>query len=221
MRLVSRFKIYNKNDAAAEANENAQTNFYNTLTSNYSQDFGDFENVEQGLLSKLQPIVNAGPGQYGFDQTEDTAMRGADIDSDAAAAQSAQQATQRQITAANGGADLMPTGAADELREEGDVNAAQKLSSDMNSITQAGYQAGQQNYENALSGEESVMGMMNPNSFASAATSGGSSATSAVNADTNAQEASDSWMTMVGGALGGVSGALTSRTLPKPPKPAG
>ncbi len=98
------------------------------------------------------------------------------------------------------------------------MQAAQKLSSDENQITQAGYQAGQQNYEGALGAEENVVGMMNPNAFAGAATSGGSAATSAVNAETEAEEAGNSWMSLIGGALGGVTGALTSWGLGKIPK---
>lgn len=211
MRWVSKVRIVNKNDEAADANQQAQTAFYNTLTQNYSNDFSQFEGAVNSLQSKLQPIVNAGPGQYGFDATEDAALRGAAVSNDAASASNAEQAANQQITAQNGGASLMPTGAAEELKEQSDVASAQKLSSDENAITQAGYAAGQQNYEGALSEEENTLGLMNPNTFAGAATSGGNAATGAVNAATNAAEASDSWMQMVGGALGGVAGALTSK----------
>lgn len=215
MRWVSTRTYLNKNDSAAKENQEAQMNFYNTLTSNYNTDFGQFEGAEKNLMSKLDPIVNAGPGQYGYDKTQDAAIRGAAIEADAAAAHNAQQAVNQQITASNGGAALMPTGAQDQLREEGDVAAAQKLSSDMNTVTQQGYQQGAQNYRDALSAEENTVGMMNPNAFAGAATSGGNSSTSAVNAATNAAAASDSWMSMVGGALGGATGALTSWAMPK------
>jgi len=217
MRWKSKFTITNKNDAAAQANQDAQTAFYEQLAANYGKDFGDFEGTKDSLLAKIQPIIDAGPGQYGFAAPEDAAIRGAAIDADAASAQNAQVATQQQIKAQNGGADLIPTGAADELRQQGDVDAAKKLSSDQNTITQAGYKAGQENYEGALTADENVLGMMNPNAFAGATTSGGSSATGAVNAATNAAAASDSWMSLAGGALGGVSGALTLGALSKPP----
>jgi hypothetical protein len=205
VKWITRTSFVNK--GGADENEQAQANFYNTLTTNYNTDFGQFEGLTQGLLSKLEPIVNAGPGQYGFDATEDSAIRSSAINADAAAAQNAEEATNKQIIASNGGADLMPTGAQEQLREEGNVSAAQKLASDMSQITQAGYQAGQQNYNTALGAEENVMGLMNPNSYASSAVSGGSAATGAVNAE---MAADDSWMNMVGGALGGAAGAFTS-----------
>ncbi len=111
VRWVSKKKIVNKNDSAAESNEQAQQQFYTTLTKNYNTDFGQFEGATDGLISKLTPIVNAGPGQYGFDATEDAAIRGQAITNDAAAAQNAEQAANQQITAQNGGAAVMPTGA--------------------------------------------------------------------------------------------------------------
>lgn len=211
MRWISNTRITNKNDAAAQANQAAQTAFYSTLTANYNKDFGDFEGAVNGLQAKLKPIIDAGPGQYGFATPEDAAFRSAAISNDAAAASNSEQAVNQQITAENGGADLMPTGAKEELRQQADVAAAQKTASDQNTITRAGYQAGKENYDTALSAEESTLGLMNPNAFAGAATSGGSSATGAVNAATNAAEASMGWAQMVGGALGGVSGALTSK----------
>jgi hypothetical protein len=208
MRWVNPVRIVNKNDEAADANQQAQTAFYNTLTANYNTDFSQFEGAVNGLQSKLQPIINAGPGQYGFDAQENNALMSSAISNDAASATNAEQAANQQITAANGGSNLVPTGAAEELKQQTDVSSAQKLSSDENTITQAGYAAGQQNYDTALGAEESTLGLMNPNSFAGAASSGGGAATGAVNAATNAAESSDSWMQMVGGALGGVGSVL-------------
>ena len=179
------------------------------MTQNYDTDFGQFEGATKSLMSQLNPIVSAGPDQYGYDPAEDASLRSTAISSDAAAASSAEAAANEQITASNGGAALTPTGAQEELKQQTDVNAAQKEASDLQSVTQSGYKQGTQNYDTALSAEENTLGLMNPNTFASSATSGGGAATGAVNAATNAAEASDSWMGMVGGALGGVAGALT------------
>jgi hypothetical protein len=208
VRWISTFKVINKNDSAADANQAAQTQFYQDLSANYNTDFGQFEGAMTTFQSLVQPIVNAGPGQYGFDPTEDAAIRGSSINADAAAAANSEQAANEQITASNGGAAVTPTGAQEELKEQGDVAAAQKVATDQNTITQAGYQAGQQNYDTALTAEQNALGLMNPNNFASSATSSGNAATGAVNAATNAAEASDSWTQIVGGALGGVGTAL-------------
>jgi hypothetical protein len=201
-------RFLNKDDGAAEANQQAQTQFYSTLASNYNTDFGQFEGAMNNFNAKLDPIINAGPGQYGFDATQDAAIRGAAIDNDAAAGKNAAQATEQRITAANGGADLMPTGATEQLRQEGNMAAAQKTASDQNAITQAGYKAGQDDWKKALGYKEDALSLMNPNAFAGSATGAGNAATGAVNADVNAQQASTSWAGALGGALGSAAGGL-------------
>ncbi len=207
----SRRKAQNKNDSAANANQTAQTNFYNTLTQNYNQQYGQWTDQMGKLNSVISPILNAGPGQYGFAPGEDAAIRGGAITADAAAATNAEAATNRQITAENGGASLMPTGAADELKQQSDVAAAQKTASDQNTITEAGYAQGNANYNGALSADEFALGSMNPNAFAGAASSGGSAATGAVNAATNADAASMSWLGALGSAAGGIGGGLAQK----------
>ncbi len=210
MRWAARTRYNNKNDSAANANQTAQTNFYNTLTQNYNQQYGQWTDQMGKLNSVISPILNAGPGQYGFAPGEDAAIRGGAITADAAAATNAEAATNRQITAENGGASLMPTGAADELTQQSDVAAAQKTASDQNTITEAGYAQGNANYNGALSADEFALGSMNPNAFAGAASSGGSAATGAVNAATNADAASMSWLGALGSAAGGAVGGWAS-----------
>jgi hypothetical protein len=205
MQWIRQTRFVNK--GGADQNQQAQEAFYNQLTASYQTDFGQFESLTSSLLSKIQPIINAGPGQYGFDPTEDASLRSTAENADAAATHNAQVAANQQITAANGGAAVVPTGAEEQLQQEADLAGAQKLSSDEQAITQAGYAQGVQNYQTALGQEDAVMGLENPNNFAGAATSGGQAATSATQV---AVEADDSWMNMVGGALGGAAGALTS-----------
>jgi hypothetical protein len=210
MKHLRTVRFINKNDDAADANQASQTAFYNQLTANYSSDYTDFEGAEKTLQSQLQPIVAAGPSQDGFSAAETNSLDSTAISTGAAAATNAEQAANQQITASNGGAALMPTGAQDQLKQEADITSAQNLSSNLQGIQQAGYTQGVQNYDTALSAESGVLGLMNPNSYAGAATGAGSAATGAVNAATSAAQASDSWMSLVGGALGGATGALTS-----------
>jgi hypothetical protein len=214
MKLIWKSKRF-LNKVDADQNATAQANFYTQLTANYNTDFGQFESVSQNLLKQLQPIVAAGPSQYGFSTAEDANLRSTATTADAAAVKNAQIAANQQITASNGGAKLMPTGAADQLKQEADVAGAQKLSSDEEGITAAGYTQGVQNYDTALGAEGSVMGLMNPNNFAGAANQGGSSANGAIEAAT---QADDGWMSMIGGLAGGTASALTSWGL-KPPAP--
>jgi hypothetical protein len=210
---INNFELVMKVDA--DANANAQTAFYTQLTSSYTSDYNQFESVTSNLLNQIQPIVNAGPSQYGFAPAEDATLRSTATDADAAATQNAKVAANQQITAANGGAAVTPTGGAEELTEQADQAGAQKLSSDQLGITAAGYAQGTQNYSTALGQEDDVMGLMNPNSFAGAATGGGNAATGAVNA---AETADNSWETMVGAGLG-AAGAVFGGAFKAPSAP--
>lgn len=197
MQWINRFQLKCKVDA--DANANAQTAFYNQLTASYTSDYNQFQSVTSNLLSQIKPIVDAGPSQYGFAPAEDATLRSTATNADAAATQNAKVAANQQITAANGGSSLTPTGGAEQLTEEANLAGAQKLSSDQLGITAAGYAQGTQNYQTALGQEDDVMGLMNPNSFAGSATGGGNAATSAVN---SAENADNSWETMLGAGLG-------------------
>ena len=49
---------------------NSQQNFYNTLSSDYSQQFANQNAILSTLQSSLNPIVQAGPNQFGFSTAE-------------------------------------------------------------------------------------------------------------------------------------------------------
>lgn len=194
------------NKGGADSNEKAQENFYNTLTQSYQKDYGNFEDLTKSLMDTIQPIINAGPDQYGFSKAEDSTLRSTAENSDAVAAQNAQIAANKQIVAANGGSSTVPTGAEEELKQQADVAAAQKLASDEQTISKAGYEKGYQTWQTALGQEDTALGLEDPTRYAGAATEGGNAATNAVNAAT---QADSGWMSMVGSALGGAASVFS------------
>lgn len=201
-------RFLNKSDSAATDNEEAQTNYYNTLTSNYSSDYSQFEGLQSSLMNTLSPIVNAGPSQYGFSTGETNALNSSAINAGAASTNNAQVAANQQIIAANGGSAAVPTGAQEELMQQADLSGAQSTASALNNIQLEGYQQGTTNYNNALSGEMSILSADNPNAWASSTTSAGSAATGSVNALTSAEEADNSWETALSGAIGGIGSTV-------------
>jgi hypothetical protein len=207
MQWISRIRFINKD---ADDNAAAQTAFYTTVTANYNADYSQFEDLTGSLEKQLQPIIAAGAEQYGFSATQDAAIRTQATETDAAAARNSEQATNQQITASEGGADLLPTGAQEQLRQQGNVAAAQKNASDQNAVTQEGYAQGALNYNNAVADQTKVLGMIDPNSDANSVSTAGNAANGAISAETAADSG---WMSMVGGALGGVTGALTTKAL--------
>jgi hypothetical protein len=195
----SRIRILCKEDD----NSRAQADFYKTMTANYNTEFGEQQNIMSSLLTKLQPIVAAGAGQYGYDTTEDASLRSTATDTDAKAFSDQGVKLDNQMAAQNGGVDgAVPTGAKEQLKQQLGVEQAKKISSDQQAITQAGYDKGATDYNNAVAGEENVMTQVNPSSAANAVSSAGDAATGAEKA---ANESANGWMTLAGTALGGAA----------------
>ena len=186
-----------------DANSRAQAAFYNTMTQNYNTLFGEQQNIMASLQAKLQPTIAAGPDQYGYDETLDSSLRSNATDTDTKAFSDQAVKLDNQMTAQNGGVDgAVPTGAKEQLKQQLAVDQAKKISSDEQSITQAGYAKGNTDYTNALSAEEGVLGQLNPSANANSVSSAGEAATSAQKV---ANEASNGWMSLVGTALGGAA----------------
>jgi hypothetical protein len=192
--------------ADAKANQQAQTAFYNTMTQQQATAFAENQDLYKTVKSVTEPIVQAGPNQYGFTPAEDQLLRG-QISSSASQAEAnsinAEQLRERQQA---GGASLLPTGATAQLATDVNVLGEQQKATNLTNERLAGYQAGNQNYLqalNALTGEQNIV---NPTSYASAATGAGNAATGAVN---TLDSERTTFQGVVGGLLGGVGSVLS------------
>ena len=204
IQFKSRVRILCKEDD----NSRAQAAFYATQKTNYNTQFAEQQNIQNSLLAKMQPIVAAGPGQYGYDATEDTALRASATDTDAKAFSDQSVKLDNQFTAQNGGVSgATPTGARDQLKQQLAVDAAKKNCSDQQGITLAGYNQGSSNYKDAVSGEEGIMGQNNSSTAANAVSTAGQASTSAT---TEANNAGNAWMTLAGAAIGGGASVLSA-----------
>jgi hypothetical protein len=191
----------------AEANAQAQQQFYSTLTANYNKEFAQWTQVLNGFQSQLKPIIDAGIGQFGLTPGEETALR-TDVSNQTTKAFNDQRAAlQNRIAQQGGGEDFMPSGAKEQLQEELANNQARESSELNTGITKAGYDLGRQNFLTAMGMENSVLNAMNPNAFAGAATGAGNAATNAINvANTTSL---GGWGGIIGGVLNAGVGALT------------
>lgn len=188
----------------AKANEKAQTEFYNQLTQQQNTAFGEQQDLLNSIKAVSLPILQKGPNAYGFTPEEDALLRGG-IESTGAQATTnavnAQELRERQL---GGGAQVLPSGAAATLelqaRELGGQNTANQLTQER----LAGYQAGQQRYSQALAALSGNASLLNPTSYAGAATGAGESATGAV------KLADSERSNLLSSILGGVVGAGTS-----------
>lgn len=185
-----------------------QNAFYQQLSNEYSQVFGQQQSALKQLQSNLSPILNAGPNQNGFSQAETTSLNTSAKDQVATNYQQAQQAVQGQFANQGGGNVYVPQGAETQLAGQFASSAAQQLSTEQNQITQAGFNAGSQNYWNAENALNGVAAQYNANGTAGAANSAGSEVGQTAQDIT---QSNNGWMNAVGGALGGIGGAAIGK----------
>lgn len=188
-----------------ESLEASQASYYQTLQQQASAEFGQSSKIFQDLTSTFEPILAAGPGQTGYTTGEVNNLNSIAATTQGQAYSTSEQAINRQLAATGAG---LPSGVATKVRTGLAGSSAQNLASEQQTIQQNNYAQGNQNWltaAQALSGATGVYGTAN--GAAGAANQGGSAASETANEI--AQE-SNSWMSLVGGALGGATSALTS-----------
>lgn len=185
---------------------NGQQSFANTLQGDYGTTFANQQSMLNNLTNSLTNTVKGGPGQYGYSAQEDTGLRTQADSGTAAAYKNAKEATGEAAAAAGGGNAVLPTGASSQTNEQLAQSAAQQQSNQQLGITNAGYQQGEQNYQNAVNGLDTVASLENPNGTASAANTGAANAFGSANTVSQQQNAANPW-NIAGGILGGAASA--------------
>ncbi|MBS1816212.1 MAG: hypothetical protein JSS87_15180 [Acidobacteria bacterium] len=184
-----------------------QKEFGQTLQNDYGSTFANQQNVLGSLNKTLQPIVEAGVGQYGFTNAEDAAMRTQASSGTAQQYQNARRAIGQAQAAQGGGNEFLPTGSNAQVNATLARGAAQQESGQQLGITSKGYKQGRQNFMNAVNAEQGVANTYNPQSFISGAQNGISSAYDMESKNKQLNDAANPW-TSVGGLLGGVAGSF-------------
>lgn len=184
-----------------------ESQFTNQLQSNYTSQFQGQKAILGQLSAAFEPIVAKGPSQYGFAPAEDSALRTQATEGTAQQYQNAKQATGEALASAGGGNSVLPTGTAAGLQANNAVAAAGQESQQLLGITNAGYQQGNQNFNNAAAGLSGVASQMQPLGYAGAATSASGQAFS--EADTVNQEEQAAKQQMWS-TIGGIAGAGAS-----------
>lgn len=183
----------------------AQTNFFNELTSEHQTDFAEFQGILGQLTAAFSPILAAGPDQHGFGAAETTALHTDATDRVAGDVKNAQQFVQGEF---GGGDSFIPQG--QEEREMRKVaTAGVKESADLETqITENDFATGRANYWEAASALAGAAGLTNPVGSAEVANSAGKDASDTANEI--AQE-DNSWFAPVMSAVGGIAGAAIGK----------
>ncbi len=188
---------------------NSQQNFTNQLMSNYSQQFQNQNAILGTLQNSLNPIVQAGPNQFGFSTAETNNLNAQALQGTGQQYANASKALGQQQAAQGGGNSYLPTGAQAQQQAGLAAGAANQASNQLLGIQQAGYQQGYNQYQSAVGQLGGVAGMYNPNGVASGANSAGGVANSEANQVAQLNNEASPW-NLVGGLLGGAASTVAS-----------
>src|SRR5277367_736247 len=87
--------------ASQEGLAGSESQFMNTLQSNYATNFQEQQSVLNHLNGVLSPILEAGPNQTGFSASENAALNTQAIDSTGAAAANTERAIGNETAGRN------------------------------------------------------------------------------------------------------------------------
>lgn len=183
--------------------EASQAKFYDTLTAQYQQVFGEHQQIIGELRKAFEPILAKGPNQRGFSDAERTDLHTQSNEGVARNFQHAKTELNENL-AARGGDDFIPSGSDNQMR--GDLSgfaAAQQSGEDLQ-IDEADWAAGHENWKFATGVLGGVASELNPTGLANAATGAGSAA--AETANQIAMADNSVWSSVIGG-LSGIAGA--------------
>lgn len=185
---------------------NNQVNVTKDITGQMSTIFGDNQNILGSLTTSLSPIVSAGPNQYGFNPTEDAALRTQTTDQNAAANQTATNAVRSELAGEGGGTAYLPSGSEASIEATLAQTEAQKQADAQLGITSAGYAQGNKNYEEAVNELPTATAQIeNPEIGAENAANSAAGAQS--EAGNQITQANDAWVAPVAGLIGSVASA--------------
>jgi hypothetical protein len=183
-----------------------QAAYYSVLTSQAQQEFGNSSKIFQDLTSTFEPILKAGPGQEGFTTGELNNLNSIAATTQGKSYATTEQAVNRQLAAT--GAGMLPSGVATQIRTGLAGSAAQNLAGEQQQIKQQDYNVGHENWLTAAQALSGSTAVYNPATGAAGAANQGGSAAAQTAEDISAQN--NSWESLVGGVLGGVSSAVGS-----------
>jgi hypothetical protein len=193
----------------------SQQQMYQTLNQNYATTFGQDQAITSALTAQFQPILAAGPSQTGFSQGELTNLNTAATENVAQNYAAAQKATAQVLAARGGGNDLLPSSTSAQLIAQNTNLAAQQRAAAQNTIQQANYAQGYQNWTQAASVLSNTAQLINPLGYAGQATGAGTAAANTANQI--AQQNNSIWNAAIG-ALGSVGGMATGSFLSRVPQ---
>ena len=189
--------------------QNAQMGYMGQAAAQSSAIFGADSQVYNSLMATFAPIVAAGASQEGFSPAEKANLNSEAITETGQSYKNAKEAVGEAQSSVGGGNTSLPSGTQTgedlQLAESG----ANQTASELGQITQADYQTGRQNYQQAVQGELAAPNVFNGSTAATNAVT--NSSTAAGNTANQIAQQNNSWAQAVTGALGGIAGAAIGK----------
>lgn len=173
--------------------------------------FGAANQVFNNIVNSVQKIVNGGPSQMGYSQTELNALNANAVESGGTMARNLKGAAASASAAVGGGNTVTPAGGTQASVQNAEIAAAEHTASAENQILASGFETGRKNYEFAVGAEQKA-----PDAF-NASTNANSVVVSAQDNAMKSQQAIDTannwWandiMQLGSAAIGGFTSGLT------------
>lgn len=198
-------KFYLKATQQEKDLQQEEADFTKTLMADYSTQFANQSAILDSLKSTFEPILQAGPDQFGFSPTETTALRTSASDTTATSFANAKQSLNETLASRGGGDTYLPSGATAQLNAGLDVSAAIENATQQNQITQAGYTQGRSNFVTAASVLGGAAQQYNPLGYSTSSTDANKSA---FDEASTIQQQDSAWVGQLGGLIGGAAGAF-------------
>ena len=183
---------------------NSQQQFTTQLMQDYGQQFGNSNAIYGTLTKALQPIITAGPNQFGYSAGQTNTLNSQAIQGTGQQYNAAKQNLAAQQAASGGGNAVLPSGVQQQQTAGLATNAANQTSNQLLGIQQAGYQQGNNQFNQAVGQLGGVAAGYNAAGFAGAANTAGSNAANTANQITQENNAASPWG-LIGGILGGAA----------------
>lgn len=187
-------------------NRNIQA-FSGTMTQEAQQIFGDASGLFNSLKSSLDKIVQGGIDQQGWGAAESNAVTAQIMDQAAVNARNEKAAAGNAIAAIGGGNTVSPSGLETAVTLQTNQAVEQAKSQQLEQATVANYEAGRQNYFNAIGEEQKLPGMLTVANDANKNAMGGLQ--QAQQSQASIDKASNWWQPLVMSGIGAAASFAT------------
>jgi hypothetical protein len=194
--------------AAQDELQQEQISAYQQAQQMTAQQYANQQAIYAPMAAQFQSIFNKGPNQEGFSTEETNTLNAQAVAGTATNYSQAEKAVGESLAAEGGGDEYMPSGGADQIKEEVANSAAAQESGQETQIKEADYQQGLSEWNAAAGGLETIASGQNPLGYEQEANTAGSAASTTAN-DIATQD--NSWINAAVGAAGSVASAAIKK----------